>query len=73
MGGAPPETFPNVKYAGFFFNVIRGSKNIYFIKNSVEGYRSNPVLAVKLSLFVEIRFLMSIFLETHCKIHASGF
>ena len=35
--------------------------------NSVEGYRSNQVLAVKRSLFVEIRFsptrLMSIFFE----------
>ena len=32
--------------------------------NSVEGYRSNPVLAVKRSLFVEIRLLRSIFYET---------
>ena len=41
--------------------------------NSVEGYRSNPVLAVKRSLFVEIRFLRSIFFETPCKILALGF
>ena len=29
--------------------------------NSVEGHRSNPVLAVKCSLFVEICFLRPIF------------
>ena len=31
--------------------------------NSVEGYRSNPVLAVKCLLFVENKFLRSIFLR----------
>ena len=42
---------------GFKIKVILGLKSY----NSVEGYRSNPVLAVKRSLFVEIRFLRSIF------------
>ena len=49
---------------------IRNAEDSY---NSVEGYRSNPVLAVKRSLFVEIRFLRSIFFETPCKILALGF
>ena len=33
-------------------------------KKSIEGYRSNPVLAVKHSFCVEIRFPRSIFFET---------
>ena len=32
-----------------------------YLYNSVEGHRSNPVLAVKGSLFIEISFLRSIF------------
>ena len=43
-----------------------------YLYNSVEGYRSNPVLAVKRSLFVEIRLLRSMFYETPWKILALG-
>ena len=44
-----------------------------FVYNSVERHRSNPVLAVKCSHFVKIKFLRSIFFETPCKILAMGF
>ena len=47
--------------------IVFVNKQIHFVKhffvclNSVQGHMSNPVLAVKRSLFVEIRFAMSIF------------
>ena len=46
---------------------------LHWVWNSVKGYMSNPVLAVKRSLFVEIRLFRSIFFETPWKILAFGF
>jgi hypothetical protein len=43
------------------FGVYGGCCCLSFMYNSVEVYRLNPVLAVKRSLFVETRFLRSIF------------